>query len=122
MPDVIVPTGSPSATSNALGARRAATSVANADELALDAGVALGEQCSPAAELRLVEGDDPGQVGLQRRDAGTELVPVQRQPGLEPQRVASAEAGRHGAGVDDRRHSDSAISAGTAISIPGSPV
>ena len=47
-----------------------------------------------APEVALVEAHHPAEPGLQRRDAGAELVAVQRQPGLEAQRVARAEPGR----------------------------
>ena len=59
-----------------------------------DAAVALGLERRPAAEVALVEAHHPAEPGLQRRDARPELVAVQRQPGLEPQRVAGAEPGR----------------------------
>ena len=55
-----------------------------------------------AAELRLVPRHDPAEPGLQRRDARPELVAVQRQAGLQAQRVAGAEPGRADAGGDDR--------------------
>ena len=41
----------------------------------------------------LLPADHPTQPGLQRRDARAELVAVQRQPGLEPERVARAQPG-----------------------------
>ena len=44
-----------------------------------------------APEIGLGPADDPAQPGLQRRDAGAELVTVQRQTGFEPQRVARAQ-------------------------------
>ena len=54
---------------------------------------------------------------------GPELVAVQRQPGLQAQRVAGAEAGRHDAGADDRRPQvGGGRRPGTAISTPRSPV
>ena len=49
-------------------------------------------------KVGLVPTDDPAQAGLQRRDARTQLVAVQRQAGLEPQRVARAQSGRFDAG------------------------
>ena len=104
LPDVTSPTVLAVDDHSALGSRRAAAFGGDADELALDARRRARpiRACLPA-ELGLVEGDHPRQAGLQRRDAGTELVPVERQPGLEPQRVACAEPGRLHAGVDDRR-------------------
>ena len=66
-----------------------------------------------APEVALVEAHDPAQPGLQRRDARAELVAVQRQPGLEAQRVARAEAGGRDAGVDAAAsHSAAACAAG----------
>ena len=53
---------------------------------------------SRPAEVALVPAHHPAQPGLQRGDARAELVAVQRQPGLEPQRVAGAEAGGLDAG------------------------
>ena len=58
-------------------------------------------RASRPAELRLAPRHDPAQTGLQRRDARAELVAVQRQAGLQPQRVAGAEPGRSHAGADD---------------------
>ena len=52
----------------------------------------------PAPEVALVPADHPAEPGLQRRDARAELVAVQRQAGLEPQRVAGAEPGGLDAG------------------------
>ena len=48
----------------------------------------------PAPEVALVQAHHPAEPGLQRRDPRPELVAVQRQAGLEAQRVAGAEAGR----------------------------
>ena len=56
-----------------------------------------------SAELVLVPRHDPAEPGLQRGDARTELVAVQRQRGLEAQRVARPEPGGHDAGPGDRR-------------------
>ena len=67
-----------------------------------DAGLPLGLERRLAPELG-VPPDDPAEAGLQRGDARAELVAVQRQPGLEPQRVAGAEAGRGEAGLEHRR-------------------
>ena len=84
--------------------RRAPAFGGDADEVAVDAPLALRHRRLLAAELRLVPRDHPRQPGLQRRDAGTELVPVERQAGLETQRVACPEA-RPAAtpAADDRR-------------------
>ena len=52
-------------------------------------------------EVALVPAHHPAQSGLQGRDARAELVPVQRQAGLEAKGVACAEAGGRDAGVED---------------------
>ncbi len=44
-------------------------------------------------ERALVPADHPGQPRLERRDAGAQLVPVQRKSRLEAQRVARTETG-----------------------------
>ena len=62
----------------------------------------LGEQRLAPAELALVEAHHPSQPGLQRRDAGPELVAVERQPRFQPQRVACAEPRRLYPRVHDR--------------------
>src|SRR6202035_5230861 len=56
----------------------------------------------PSPEVALVPAHYPSQAGLEGRDAGPELVTVERQSRLEPKRVAGAETGRHDAGVEDR--------------------
>ena len=76
-----------------------------------------------APEVALAPGHHPAQAGLQRRDAGAQLVAVQRQAGLEPQRVAGAEpGGRHARGRRRRPTPRRRAAAGTASSTPSSPV
>ena len=58
----------------------------------------LGLERRRPRNVVLAPGHDPAEPGLQRGDAGAELVAVQRQPGFEPQRVAGAEPGRRDAG------------------------
>ena len=62
------------------------------------------------------------QAGLRRCDARTELVSVQGQSGLEPERVASTEPAGATAAPRIARHKSAAASAGTAHSTPSSPV
>ena len=66
------------------------------------AAVVLGLERGAAAEVALVEAHHPAEPGLQRRDPRAELVAVERQPGLEPQRVAGAEPGGRDPGVEQR--------------------
>src|SRR5690606_2742290 len=73
-----------------------------APEAAADAALALGEEGVVAEGAALAPGDDGLEAGLQRRDAGAELVAVQREPGLEPQRVAGAEPRGGDTGRQDR--------------------
>src|SRR5687768_16716027 len=63
-------------------------------QAARDAAFLLGEQRVASAEVTLVEAGNPTQTCLERRDVRTELVAVQWQACLEPQRVARAETGR----------------------------
>ncbi len=86
----------------AVGTRRAPPVDGDADEVTANAPGLLGGERDPPAEVGLAPGDDPAETGLQRRDAGTELVAVQRQTRLEPQGVARAEAGRLHPCGDDR--------------------
>src|SRR5437588_2244806 len=65
-----------------------------------DAPLPLRLQRGAAAEGPLPPADHPAQPGLERGDAGAELVAVQRQPGLQAQRVARAEAGGIDTGVE----------------------
>ena len=65
-----------------------------------DAAVVLGLERRPPTEVALVEAHHPGQAGLQRGDPRPQLVPVQRQPRFEAQRVAGAQPGRRDAGVE----------------------
>ena len=60
----------------------------------------LGRQGVAAPEVALVPAHHPAEAGLQRRDARAQLVAVQRQAGLEPQRVAGAEPGGLDAGAE----------------------
>ena len=83
------------------GPRGATARRRDADEAAVDAALAFRDERVASGEIALVPRDHPAQPGLQRRDAGTELVTVQRQRGFEPQRVASTEPGGHGAGGDE---------------------
>src|SRR6185503_16452329 len=80
---------------------------AEPDEAALHAlGLLLGEHIAPE-ERSLVELDGPAEAGLERRGRVVDVVAVQRQLRLEPQRVARAEADRQAAerlrGVEQRR-------------------
>ena len=92
LPLVVSPTAAPSTSTGLLGARRAAALGGDAAEAAGDAALLLGLERRSAAEVALVPAHHPAEAGLQRRDARAELVAVQRQAGLEPQRVAGAEA------------------------------
>src|ERR1700754_2212589 len=58
-------------------------------DLLLDDGVA-DEAALGAAAL----GDRPDEIGLDRCRALIDIVPVQAQPGLEPQRIAGTQADR----------------------------
>ncbi len=60
------------------------------------------KRVAAAEPFGLVPTHDPAEPGLQRRDPGTQLVPVQRQAGLEAQGVPGAEAGREDTGGEDR--------------------
>ncbi len=55
----------------------------------------------------LVELDHPAKAGVERGEAGSELVAVERHPGLEPERVPCGQAGRYqpvtGAGLGQCR-------------------
>src|SRR5436190_1780583 len=65
-------------------------------QLAFDAFSLLpGQRLSPD-ERALVHFDDPGEIGLERRDGRVDFVAVERHLRLETQRVASAQA----AGLD----------------------
>jgi hypothetical protein len=95
LPLVITPAGLPSTNTGLVGARRTTTLDAEAAQHAGHAALALGGQGLATAEaLGLVPRDHPAQAGLERGDAGPELVAVQRQARLEPQRVAGARARR----------------------------
>ena len=59
-------------------------------------------QRGAADEVPLGPAHDPAQFGLERRDARSELVAVQRQARLEAQGVARAESGRRDAGAPRR--------------------
>ena len=80
------------------GPRRAAARRRDADEAAVDAALAFGDERVASGEVALVPRDHPAEPGLQRRDAGSELVTVQRQRGFEAERVAGTEPGGNGAG------------------------
>src|SRR5690606_737265 len=73
-----------------------------APEAAADAALALGDEGVVAEEAALAPGDDGVEARLERCDAGAELVAVQREPGLEPQRVAGAEPRGGDPGRQDR--------------------
>ena len=75
-------------------ARRAPPLDRDAAQPAGDAPLALGRQRRAPRKSPLSQPHDPAEAGLQRRDAGAELVAVQRQPGFEAQRVARAQARR----------------------------
>src|SRR5205823_12094321 len=77
-----------------LGARWLAAGREQAAQATSGAPLALGFERAPAAEVTLVPAHHPTKAGLQRRDAGPELVAVEREAGLEPQRVARAQTGR----------------------------
>ena len=87
-------------------------------------GLALGLQRGPAPEVALVPAHDPAQAGLERSDAGTQLVTVQGQPGLQAQGVARSQPGGrdpcvdqalpHGRGVLDADRHLHAVLAGVA--------
>ena len=59
-----------------------------------DAALTLGLERGTAPELGLLPADHPAQPGLQRGDARSQLVSVQREAGLQPERVPGSEAGR----------------------------
>ena len=60
----------------------------------VDARAPARPPAPPGPGSRPCPSHDPAETGLQRRDARAELVAVQRQAGLEAQRVAGAEPGR----------------------------
>ena len=63
-------------------------------QLADRAGLLDGGQRGATHELALVQLHHPAQVGLVGVDVAAELVAVQRHAGLQPQRVAAAQAAR----------------------------
>src|SRR6185295_4328191 len=67
-----------------------------------DTTLTFGLERPTTAELALVPPHDPTEAGLERRDPLPQLVAVEREPGLEPQRVACAEPRGRDAGSDDR--------------------
>ncbi len=73
-----------------------------AAESALEPAFALGLERTASPEVLLLPADHPVEPGLQRGDARSELVPVEREPGLEPQRVPCAESGRFDPSVHER--------------------
>ena len=85
-----------------LGARRTTPFDAQPAEAPCDAPLLLRGERFATSKRRLAPRDDPAQAGLERSDARAELVPVQRQPGLESKRVASAEPRGHDARLEDR--------------------
>ena len=86
------------------------------------ASLALGLERRPAAEGPLLPADHPTQTGLERRDPGAELVAVQRQAGLEPQRVRAPSPAGSNPAASTTSQTPPAASAGTATSTPSSPV
>ncbi len=62
----------------------------------------LGRERRPSAEVTLLPADHPPEARLQRRDAGPELVTVQRKTRFQAKRVTRAETCRHEAGVAQR--------------------
>ena len=85
-----------------IGARRPPALGGDAHQRRRDARGALGCKRLAPTELVLRPRDDPPEPGLQRGDARAQLVTVQWQGCLEPQRVASTEAGGRDAGAGDR--------------------
>src|SRR6185436_12630186 len=59
-------------------------------QLAANAVFLLLEQHVAPDKLTLIELHDPAQVGLQRRNRGVDLVPVERHLGFQAQRIARA--------------------------------
>ena len=71
----------------------------DAAQLAGDASLLLDRKWTSAAEVVLVPTHHPTETGLERRDARTELMAVQREPGLESEGVARPQpCGRHTGG------------------------
>ncbi len=103
LPLVTSPTGQPVDGDGASGARRTTTIGGEPEQPSRDAGGALGASGLAPAERRLVPRHHPAEPRLQRRDARTELVTVQRKSGFEPEGVAGAETRGGDAGRDDAR-------------------
>src|SRR6266545_18580 len=68
-------------------------------QAAVDPPLAFRQERRASSEVALVEAHHPRQARLQRRDARTELVSVQRESRLQAEGVAGAEPGR----LDPRR-------------------
>jgi hypothetical protein len=66
--------------------------------IALGAGIAAGALAAGPAHLL----DRPGEAGLDRRGGGVDVVAVEAQARLEPQRVARAEAGGRDLGLGEQ--------------------
>ena len=94
LPLVTSPTGSPSTSTgcSARGGRRPSTARPRRRRATPRSRSAASGVAAP--EVALVPRHHPAQPGLQRGDARAQLVAVQRQAGLEPQRVAGPEARR----------------------------
>jgi len=65
-----------------------------ADELPADPLLVLPDQDVASEELVLLEFNDPFEVRLQRGRRVVDVVPIERELGLEPERVAGAQADR----------------------------
>ena len=96
-----------------LRAGRRASVRADADAAADRAVVELVAHHQAAGEVPVqlaAFADDPGQAGLDRAGQFVEVVAVEAKPGLQPQRVAGAEADR-----DDLRLLDQAVGQGFGL-------
>ena len=71
-----------------LGTGRPATFGRQPVKQSRDPALLLGFERRATAEVAFGPADHPTQARLQRRDAGAQLMAVQRQPGLEAQGVA----------------------------------
>ena len=127
-PLVTVPTGSPAGVENrAAFARRSAVVRADADAAARRRFGQLAQDTRGAGEAAFGSAplaDRPGEPGLDRARRLVDVVAVEAQPGLEPQRIARAEPDRRDLGLGQqrlrqrRRHHRRA----QEISKPSSPV
>ena len=123
LPELMRPISVPSRSTGLVGAWRATTLDAQSTQDRCDPGVPLALERRPSSEVALGPADHPAETGVERGDALTELVAVQRQRGLEPQGVARTQpGGGHARRRPRRSRTARRSSTGTAHSTPSSPV